>query len=233
MAVSRYEIVRRLSSEKRVLEIACGAGQGLGYVKSAAALVVGGDITHSLLAKAAQHYQARIPLVGFDAHHLPFSSRAFDVIELHEAIYYMAEPIQVFRECRRVLRDDGTLIVSTINSTWTDFNPSPYATSYLTVQQLREALGMFFDSVQIAFGFAVPPATLSVRIVSALRRFARDRGLIPSTMKGKTWLKRVFLGPLVVVPPEIDASMAPIDEPQHATDDQAARFRIIYAIARP
>jgi hypothetical protein len=70
-------------------------------------------------------------------------------------------------------------------------------------------------------------------MVSSLKRFARDRHLIPSTMEGKAWLKRLFLGPLVVVPAEIDAGMAPVDEPRQAADDQAPGYRIIYAIARP
>jgi ubiquinone/menaquinone biosynthesis C-methylase UbiE len=233
MAISRYELVRRLAKGKRVLEVACGAGQGLGYIKADATWVVGGDITHGLLTMAAQHYLSRVPLVRFDAHHLPFSSSSFDVVELHEAIYYMSEPLQVFRECRRVLAHDGVLVVSTINSAWRDFNPSPYATAYLDARQLKAAMGASFGEVQIQFGFAVQEPTVWSRTVSLLKRFARNHNLIPSTMSGKTWLKRVFLGPLVVVPHEIGAGLAPIDEPSPEQGADERGFRIIYAVARP
>ena len=128
MALSRYEMVRRLAAGQRVLEVACGSGQGLRYVGRDARWVVGGDITHGLLAKAQSHYRGAVPLVLFDAHELPFAGASFDVVQIHEAIYYMARPRRVFEECRRVLRREGVLDQSTINPAWADFNPSPYAT---------------------------------------------------------------------------------------------------------
>ena len=233
MALSRYELVRRLATGRRVLEVACGSGQGLGYVAREAACVVGGDITASLLARAQAHYRGRVPLVRFDAHTLPFAPASFDVVQIHEAIYYMARPDRVFAECRRVLAPDGTLVVSTINPAWGDFNPSRHAAGYLTTGELQSTLQATFSSVDILFGFPVQTDGLRRPAVSLIKRTAVRLGILPKTMKGKTLLKRLFLGPLVPVPAELTQELAPFDEPRRAPVDRSPEFRIIYAVAKP
>lgn len=232
MAVSRYEIARRLSAARRVLEIGCGSGQGLGYVAAVAERVVGGDITAALLERAHQHYRNRIPLARFDAHELPFADRSFDVVEIHEAIYYMDHPRQVFLECRRVLRPGGALLISSVNPTWQDFNPSPHSTRYLTAGELHGMLDETFHTVDMHFGFAVPPVTPAGTIVSVLKRTAVRLKMMPRTMSGKAYLKRLFLGPLVPVPAELTPGFAPIQEPEPAPIANASQFRILYAVAR-
>jgi ubiquinone/menaquinone biosynthesis C-methylase UbiE len=232
MAISRYEVVRRLAAGRRVLEVACGSGQGLGYVAADAERVVGGDITAALLSRAHGHYRHRVPLARFDAHELPFPNESFDLVEIHEAIYYMAQPRRVFEECRRVLRCDGVLVVSSINPAWPDFNPSPHARRYLGAGELRTALQETFRSVEIFFGFAVAPAGASSAVLSVVKRLAVRLKLIPKTMRGKRLLKRVFLGSLLPVPAELATGPAPVQEPQRAPIGESSRFRIIYAIAR-
>ena len=232
MVVSRYELARRLAAGRRVLEVACGSGQGLGYLARDAARVVGGDITASLVAQARAHYRGRVPLVRFDAHALPFADAAFDVVQIHEAIYYMSWPDRVFAECRRVLGPDGVLVLSTINAAWADFNPSPHATGYLTAGELKASLERVFRSVEILFGF--PLATRpAAGLVSIVKRLAVRLRLIPKTMRGKTLLKRLFLGPLVRMPSELAPGIAPLDTPVAASLDAAPGYRIVYAIARP
>lgn len=232
MAVSRYEVVRRLAAGRRVLEVACGSGQGLGYVGRDAEWMVGGDITPGLLASAQHHYRGTVPLVQFDAHHLPFSPASFDTVQIHEAIYYMGKPHQVFQECRRVLRRDGTLVLSSINPEWPDFNPSPHATRYLNARELKAELLKTFGAVEIQFGFPVARPTIPARMVSTIKRTAVRLNLIPRTMGGKTALKRMFLGPLIPVPVELTPTCAPIDCPHNSPLGDSPKFRIIYAIAR-
>ena len=234
MVVSRYELARRLAAGRRVLEVACGSGQGLGYLARDAARVVGGDITASLVAQARAHYRGRVPLVRFDAHALPFADAAFDVVQIHEAIYYMSWPDRVFAECRRVLGPDGVLVLSTINPEWADFNPSAHATRYLTAAELKASLEQVFRSVEILFGFPVAARTgRALGLVSIVKRLAVRLRLIPKTMRGKTLLKRLFLGPLVRMPAELAPGIAPLDTPVAASLDAAPGYRIVYAIARP
>jgi ubiquinone/menaquinone biosynthesis C-methylase UbiE len=212
--------------------VACGSGQGLRYVGREAELVVGGDITHSLLIRAKGHYLGAIPLVEFDAHLLPFKTASFDVVQIHEAIYYMANPRNVFEECRRVLRRGGVLVLCSINPAWADFNPSQYATGYFHAAELKATLAETFHSVDILFGFPVVDPTALNLAVSAIKRAAIRFNLIPRTMSGKALLKRLFLGPLLPVPAELTPGMASVDEAVSAPLHHSARFRIIYAVAR-
>jgi ubiquinone/menaquinone biosynthesis C-methylase UbiE len=232
MAISRYALARRYAAGRRVLEIACGSGQGLGFVGQAAASIVGGDITESLLNRARTHLQNRIPLVRFDAHQLPFQAGSFDVIQLHEAIYYMRDPARVFADCRRALRPGGTFIVTSINPDWTDFNPSAHALGYLRAPDLAALLRQTFASVDVRFGFPVSNGGLRDSALSSAKRVAVRLHLIPKTMRGKTWLKRLVFGRLTPVPASLADGFAPVQEPIAAPLDEAMRFRTIYAIAR-
>lgn len=232
MALSRYEIVRQLAGGCWVLELACGSGQGLGYVAERATRVIGGDITAGLVAKAHAHYQGSIPVLRFDAHDLPFQDASFDVVQIHEAIYYMTAPQRVFAECRRVLRGNGVLFVSSINPEWADFNPSPHATGYLSAGQLRALLVPHFPSVEIGFGFEIPKLTLTQMIMSGIKQTAVSLRLIPNTMRGKAFLKRVFLGPLVEVPAQLTDTLAAFQPPINAPDRHSSAYKIVYATAR-
>ena len=49
MVYSRYRFASQFCAGKRVLEVACGPGLGLGYLAKQATLVVGGDYTKSCL----------------------------------------------------------------------------------------------------------------------------------------------------------------------------------------
>ena len=83
----RYHTAGNYAAGKRVLEVACGSGLGLGYLGRTAASVVGGDYTEKLLRIAQSYYGDGVPLVRLDAHHLPFRNQAFDLVIILEAIY--------------------------------------------------------------------------------------------------------------------------------------------------
>jgi SAM-dependent methyltransferase len=209
MLVTRYEQAARLAEGKDVLEVACGAGQGLGYLAGRARRVVGGDLTERLLAIAHHRYDGWIPLVRLDAHQLPFAAASFDVVVLHEAIYYLRAAEHFILECRRVLRGGGTLVVTTVNREWTDFNPSPYSHWYPSACELQASLRHGFVNVEVYGAFPASAKTVRDRLISVTKRAAVSLGLVPRTMKGKRLLKRAFLGKLVPVPPVITDNFAP------------------------
>src|SRR5207244_12021249 len=105
--------------------------RGLGYIGGRARRVVGRECTHRLLKIAGEQYGQAFPLVRLDAQRLPFASSCFDVVVLHEAIYYLDSPNRFVSEARRVLRPGGCLVISTVNCDWRDFNLSPFRPSYV------------------------------------------------------------------------------------------------------
>ena len=57
--------------------------------------------------------------------------------------------------------------------------------------------------------------------------------LIPKTMKGKEFLKRIFFGKLIPLPPEIKDGMSEFNPPVSiAHDTPNFEYKVIYAVAR-
>lgn len=214
MLLTRYEHAAHWCVGKDVLEVACGSGQGLGYLARRARRVVGGDCTERLLGAARRHYRGRIPLVGLDAQRLPFKPASFDVVILHEAIYYLDAPDAFVRECRRVLRPTGTVVLWTVNREWADFNPSAFSHWYPTARDLATLLGSSFGRVQIYGAFPASARSFADLLISFVKHVAIRFHLIPRTMSGKRLLKRLFFGSLVRVPAEITADLAPYSPPE-------------------
>jgi SAM-dependent methyltransferase len=233
MLYTRYAVAASLCVERDVLEVACGAGPGLGYLASKAARVVGGDYTQDLLRVARRHYGARISLVRLDAEALPFRSGAFDVVILYEALYYLKDAGAFVRESRRLLRPSGVLLVCTVNPEWSDFNPSPFSRTYFSARDLRGLLARHGFAVEIHMAFPVVRDSLRARVVSLIKRAAVATGAMPRTMKGKRLLKRVFFGPLIPIPAEVTEGMATACPLMSITGDgRAGDHKIIFATGR-
>ena len=230
----RYHTAGRYAAGKRVLEVACGAGLGLGYLARTAKSVIGGDYTENLLRMAQSHYRGRVPLVRLDAHHLPFRDRAFDLVILFEAIYYLSQAEQFIAESRRVLSDEGTLLIGTVNKDWSEFTPSALSTRYFSVPELRDVLNRQGFSLPEFFGaFPTTVTSPKQKIVSLIRRMAAALNLVPKTLGGRELLKRLFYGSLTPLQPEVEDGMAElyslIPIPNEAPN---AQYKILYAVAR-
>jgi ubiquinone/menaquinone biosynthesis C-methylase UbiE len=230
---SRYHFAGHYCKNKDVLEVACGSGQGLGYIARTARSITGGDFTQNLVQIAQRHYRGRIALLCLDAHHLPFEAQSFDVVIFFEAIYYLTRPEEFLDECSRVLRDNGTLLVCTVNKDWSDFNPSPHSVKYFSAPELFQLLRQKFVSVELYGGFAVSFNSVADRITSAIKRLAVAFNLIPRTMAGKELLKGIFFGKLVSLPYELYEDICeysplvpiPFDSPN-------TQHKVLYAVAR-
>ena len=231
--LNRYQTANSYAASRRVLEIACGSGLGLGYLARSARWVIGGDYTSSLLRLAQSHYRGRLPLTQLDAHDLPFGSASFDLALIFEALYYMERPERVLAETRRILDKRGIVLVSTVNKDWSGFSPSRHSTRYFSIPELRGLLiEAGFDRIEFFGAFPAEVPTLIGRSVSLLRRVAVSLHLVPKTLGSRALLKRLFYGKLSPLGPEVKAGMAP-SEPlvQLSNDSATKRFKIIYAKA--
>lgn len=233
MLWTRYSYAAELCVGRSVLEVACGAGQGLGVLASVASRVVAGDYTERLLLFVRRHYGSRVPLVRLDAHRLPFAARSFDVIILFEAVYYLRDPSLFLQECRRLLRTGGWVLLCSTNKAVADFNPSPFRTRYFSVAELRALFRQNGFEAEILGAFPSVPASLRDHAVSVLKQLAVALHLMPKTMKGKALLKRLFFGRLVSAPVELVEGTGeyhrPVALPPGAPDDA---YRILFARAR-
>jgi len=231
----RYNFAAAFCEDKDVLEVACGAGLGLGCLAKKARMVTGGDIDKNILKCAYETYQDRenIEIKELDAHKLPFEEDAFDVVILFEAIYYLSSPEAFVNEAKRILKPDGIVIIGTVNKDWSDFNPSPYSIKYFSVLELVELLKPQFSNINLYGAFAVSTNTIQAKIVSIIRRTAVVLHLIPKTMKGKEFIKRIFFGKLVSIPTDLATNNANVSAPttEITKDESDGQHIILYAVA--
>jgi len=229
----RYHFARKFAIGKDVLEVACGAGLGLGYIAKVAKSIIGGDIDETNVNIAKNYYGDKIKIDIMDAQALPFENERFDLVLLYEAIYYLKEPHRFIQEAKRVLRNEGTLIICTVNKDWEDFHPSPYTYKYFSVPELYEALRNEFGEVKLYGAFKVENVGIKNKIISFIKRFAVKFHLIPGSLKARAYLKRIFIGKLIPLPNEIYEGIADYTEPVLIPVDKLNKeFKIIYAVAR-
>ena len=213
MLYSRYKWATQFAEGKDVLEVACGAGQGLGYLAKKAKKVVGGDIDEKIVKCAQDYYKGRVEILRLDAHKLPFEENSFDVVILFEAIYYLAQPEKFLAECQRVLRENGLVFLCTVNKDWSGFNPSPFSFKYFSASELVSLFKQHNFNIELFGAFLASPNSIKDKIISIIRRTAVALHLIPKTMKGKEKLKRIFFGKLLTIPSEIEEGMSDYSAP--------------------
>jgi Methylase involved in ubiquinone/menaquinone biosynthesis len=106
-----------LTRGQRVLDVATGTG-----VVARAALTITGDpvdivgLDPSIGMLVAGREKARFPLVEAGGEHLPFRDASFDMITIGFALRHFADLDAVFRDCRRVLRPGGRILILEITA---------------------------------------------------------------------------------------------------------------------
>lgn len=227
---ARYALAAERAAGKDVLEVACGSGQGLGLLARTARRVVGGDYTLDLVRGAARHYGGRVGLLSFDAQALPFPDATFDLVLCYEALYYFPDADRFVAEAARVLRPGGELIVVNVNPAWSGFNPSPYSTRYHSATELAALLGQHGFAADVRGAFPESEGGLVSRVIGTARRIAVALHLVPKTMRAKRFLKRLFYGRLIALPPELDVTAS--TPKLHELGGSDGLYTVLYAMGR-
>ncbi len=108
-----------LAGVRRALDLGCGPGFPLVELAERlgpGALVVGADPWETALARAAAklaRWGAPGACVRADGAALPLRTGALDLVVSNLGVNNFADPAAAFRECRRVLRPGGSLVLST------------------------------------------------------------------------------------------------------------------------
>jgi SAM-dependent methyltransferase len=231
--LTRYHWARTFCENREVLELACGSGQGLGYLARGAKKIVGGDYSADLLRIARNHYQNRVPLLRLDAQTIPFRDESFDVVLLYEAIYYLPDREAFARECHRVLRSHGVLLLCTANRDLPDFNPSPYSFFYPNPPDLVEWLRPLGFQVECFADSPVNYGNRKQKILSEVKKKMVRFDLMPKTMAGKKIFKRLVFGKLVALPPELTEDMGLPPNPYPISSERKDTLhKVIFALAQ-
>lgn len=116
---ARYSFAVPYVEEKKVLDIACGTGYGIGILKRGASYVVGVDVSMDAALEACAECIGNASVLLGDGLELPFSDESFDVITSFETLEHLHERGGFLKELGRVLRADGVLLLSTPNALYT------------------------------------------------------------------------------------------------------------------
>lgn len=150
-----YERFAPRCADRDVLEAGCGEGYGADLLADVASRVIGLDYDEAAVA----HVRARYPRV--DMRHgnlaqLPLDDGAVDVVVNFQVIEHLWDQAQFVRECARVLRPSGVLLMSTPNritfSPGRDTPINPFHTRELDAGELTELLTDAGLVVEAMFG---------------------------------------------------------------------------------
>ena len=112
-----------------VLDVACGRGEIVRHCALLGADAYGFDYAHAalmlarkLLAPTGAQPRGRMGLAEADAKRFPYPARAFDRVLMFDIVEHLHpwELDEALGEARRVLKDDGRLIIHTAPNVWYD-----------------------------------------------------------------------------------------------------------------
>ena len=101
-----------LPGGSRVLDVGCGTGVTIRNLSAEFGMEAFGIDSSDLLVGRARSADPMPAVLTGDARFLPFSDEAFDALFLECTLSLVRDHAQVIRECRRVLRTLGRLIVT-------------------------------------------------------------------------------------------------------------------------
>jgi ubiquinone/menaquinone biosynthesis C-methylase UbiE len=116
--IYRYMFAAGLTRNRMVLDVACGTGYGLSYIaEEGLGRAVGVDFSPEAISYARERFggNGRISFICADGTRMPFADDSFDVVVSFETIEHIIKYGQFLSECRRVIREGGSIICSTPN----------------------------------------------------------------------------------------------------------------------
>jgi 2-polyprenyl-3-methyl-5-hydroxy-6-metoxy-1,4-benzoquinol methylase len=177
----------------RVLDVGCGTGGVLSGL-SAYGTTIGVD--RSL--RALHHSRARgvTHVAAADMDRLPFGASAFDIVLMLDVLEHFADEAAVLRDVRRLLRPDGTLLVSV------PAFQALFSEHDVAVQHVRRYAASQLGRALQSNGFVV--RRLTYTNVAPLAPAAIVRGLLPRLgvhrppgtdfREHAAWVNRLLIG---------------------------------------
>jgi 2-polyprenyl-3-methyl-5-hydroxy-6-metoxy-1,4-benzoquinol methylase len=148
--LARYMFAAQFVSGKKVLDFGSGEGYGVSILADhGAASASGIDISPLAVEHARKKYpQQSIDFVCADCLSAPFTDKSFDLVTSFEVIEHLTDHVGYLGEVRRLLKDEGYLIISTPNITNSDGN-NCFHLKELSLKEFIDLLRTSFKNVKI------------------------------------------------------------------------------------
>jgi ubiquinone/menaquinone biosynthesis C-methylase UbiE len=102
----------KVKKDDKILEIGAGGGTAVKFIQSYDCRYYPLDISSFNLKKIKGKNVKNVYPVSGDVYALPFENESFDFIILSEVLEHLAEPFKALTEIKRVLKKNGSLIIS-------------------------------------------------------------------------------------------------------------------------
>jgi ubiquinone/menaquinone biosynthesis C-methylase UbiE len=124
--ISRYRFAANYVKNKEVLDIACGSGYGSRILKDNGAIrVIGIDISQNVIDYARNKYNTnKLDFIKGDITNIDFPNNFFDIVVSFETIEHLKNYREALLEIKRVLKENGLLIISSPNRRLTSLDKS-------------------------------------------------------------------------------------------------------------
>jgi SAM-dependent methyltransferase len=149
--LSRYKFASRYAISKLVLDTGCGAGYGTHYLSDFAARVIGIDLSEEAIEKAESAFKKdNLEFMRMDCTALDFEGGMFDAVCSFEVLEHIGESDIFLSEIKRVLADDGVIMLSTPNkAVQLAGRDNPHHVREYYMDELHELLSRHFRTVEL------------------------------------------------------------------------------------
>lgn len=140
--LARYRLALQYAKGAKTMDAASGTGYGCFTLATESASVTGIDISEEAVKFARLNFNAdNIEFVVGDVLSLPFEDNSFDLVTAFEILEHVTEPEKFLLELRRIVKNDGCIIVSTPNLEFCKTNePNPFHVKEYTLKEFRQVL---------------------------------------------------------------------------------------------
>ncbi len=202
--VATYRFCAPYVENRHVLDFGCGTGHGTAEMATVCASAVGVDVSPQAIEYARSRYPSpnvRYRVIpGIEVEPLPFDDHSFDTVVSIQVIEHVSDADAYLAEAKRVLRQDGVLIVATPDRT-TRLLPKQRPWNRFHVREFSEAtldalMARHFRAVEVLRMSGTPDV-----IRGELERTRRLRWLtLPFTFPlAPEWYRTTGLGLLSIV----------------------------------
>ena len=129
----------RISEQARILDLACGPGFVTRKIKSIApgSEVTGVDLNAELLRIAKEKNNDQIEYIHANCQSLPFGDNSFDFVYSRFLFQHLGDPRKALRECRRILRPGGKLLILDVDDRDVAVSPVSEEFNFFTRQSAQ------------------------------------------------------------------------------------------------
>lgn len=169
----RYAFAAAHVVNLRVLDLASGEGYGTAILAENAREVIGLDLNERVIEAASEKYV--LDNASFqvgDMIDMPFEDESFDCIVCFEAVEHIEKQRESLKEIRRVLKQDGLLIMSSPNRERSEMEmDNPFHVHEMDREEFLAFLKEEFSNVQLM--------AQKITLISGIWQTADEEGVMP------------------------------------------------------